>query len=58
MGVMIVWHEGDSLWERIPKFGEHQWQAGLEEVDGATSLLGIEPGAAILDLPVEWAATV
>ena len=30
--VMTVWHEEDRFWERIPMFGELQWQAAPEEV--------------------------
>jgi SAM-dependent methyltransferase len=49
--MMGVWHERDSFWETVPMFGEQHWAVAPEQVAGAISLLGLEPGAAILDLP-------
>ena len=48
---MTVWHEQDSFWETVPMFGDHHWEIAPEQVAGVISLLSLEPGAAVLDLP-------
>ena len=48
---MTVWHEEDAFWETVPMFSDRQWEIAPEEVSAVVSLLGIEPGAAVLDLP-------
>jgi SAM-dependent methyltransferase len=48
---MGVWHEDDGFWETVPMFDVHHWEIAPEQVDGAISLLGLEPGARVLDLP-------
>jgi len=48
---MAVWHEQDHFWETVPMFGEEHWQRAPEQVEGVIALLGLEPGAAVLDLP-------
>ncbi len=48
---MTVWHEQDSFWETVPMFDEHHWQIAPEQVESVISLLGLEPGATVLDLP-------
>ena len=46
------WHESDDFWETMESmmFDEQRWDAAPAEVDQALALLGIEPGAAVLDL--------
>jgi SAM-dependent methyltransferase len=48
---MGTWHEEDQFWETVPMFTEGHWQAAPAEIDSILSLLEIEPGARILDLP-------
>jgi SAM-dependent methyltransferase len=48
---MNVWHEEDDFWESVPMFTERHLEIAPEEVDFVVSLLGIGPGAAILDMP-------
>ena len=48
---MAVWHEQDGFWETVPLFTEQQWQKAVEEVEAVLSLLEIDPGASVLDLP-------
>lgn len=48
---MTVWHEQDSFWEDVPMFTEQRWEKAPEEVEAVISLLGIEPGTSVLDLP-------
>jgi len=48
---MTVWHEQDEFWENAPMFNEQHWESAPEQVAVAIGLLGIEPGAAVLDLP-------
>jgi cyclopropane fatty-acyl-phospholipid synthase-like methyltransferase len=47
-----TWHEDDGFWEMVAPFmfSENSWAAAPAEVDQATALLDLEPGAAILDL--------
>jgi SAM-dependent methyltransferase len=47
---MAVWHEQDSFWETMPMFSQVQWDLAPGQVDSLISLLGIKPGAAVLDL--------
>jgi SAM-dependent methyltransferase len=47
---MAAWHEQDSFWETMPMFGEERWEMAPAEVDAVAALLGIKPGAAVLDL--------
>ena len=46
------WHESDEFWETMESimFDERRWMTAPAEVDQALALLGIEPGAAVLDL--------
>lgn len=46
------WHEHDEFWITTGPlmFSERRWAAAPKEVDRIVSLLGIEPGAYILDL--------
>lgn len=48
---MTVWHEQDSFWETVPMFSQQLWEIAPKEVDSVVSILGIETGAAVLDLP-------
>jgi SAM-dependent methyltransferase len=48
---MAVWHEQDAFWETMPMFSERLWELAPQQVDAIISLLGLAPGAAILDLP-------
>ncbi len=48
---MTAWHEQDGFWETMPMFSEQLWERAPDEVDAVISLLGIESGAAVLDLP-------
>jgi SAM-dependent methyltransferase len=48
---MMEWHEQEDFWETVPMFSERHWEAAPEEVEAVVSLLGLERGAAILDLP-------
>lgn len=47
---MATWHEQDRFWETVPMFGEPLLEVAPEQVNAALALLGIEPGAALLDL--------
>jgi SAM-dependent methyltransferase len=47
---MATWHEQDGFWETMPMFSEESWEIAPAQVDCAASLLGIESGAAVLDL--------
>jgi SAM-dependent methyltransferase len=47
---MGVWHEEDGFWEKMPMFGDDRWEAAPGEVESVVGLLGVETGAAILDL--------
>jgi SAM-dependent methyltransferase len=49
--MMAYWHEQDAFWETMPMFSERLWEIAPQQVDAILSLLGLEPGAAILDLP-------
>jgi SAM-dependent methyltransferase len=46
------WHEDDRFWERTApfQFSERRWAAAPEEAERIIALLGLEPGAAVLDL--------
>ena len=48
---MTAWHEDDNFWETFAllMFGFKQQESASENVDAITSLLRIEPGAAVLD---------
>ncbi len=52
MSTITRWHDSDDFWEMLaPVFFEsHRWEAAAGEVDRVVSLLGAEPGAALLDL--------
>jgi SAM-dependent methyltransferase len=47
---MTEWHEQDELWETLPMFGPERIEAAPQEVRQIIALLGIKPGAAVLDL--------
>jgi len=47
---MTAWHEQDEFWETMPMFGPERIEAAPQEVDQIIALLGIQPGAAVLDL--------
>ena len=49
---MKTWHENDEFWETMAPmmFGEERWAAAPVEIDQVILLLGVSPGAAILDL--------
>ncbi len=46
------WHEEDSFWETVAPvlFSERRWSDAPLEVEDVVSLLGINPGAKVLDL--------
>jgi len=46
------WHEDDDFWQMTAPmmFPERQWAAAPGEVESVIALLGVEPGAAVLDL--------
>jgi SAM-dependent methyltransferase len=49
---METWHKSDSFWETMAPFlfSERPWESAATEIDPTTALLGVEPGAAILDM--------
>ncbi len=49
---MKIWHESDNFWETMAPFlfSERRWESASTEIDRTITLLGVEPGAAILDL--------
>lgn len=47
---MGVWHKDDAFWETMPMFSDDRWAIAPGEVDAVIDLLGVDPGAAILDL--------
>jgi SAM-dependent methyltransferase len=49
---MTAWHEIDDFWETMaPKiFGKLHWSVAPAEVDDIVAMLGIPPGADVLDL--------
>ena len=47
---MSNWHEQDSFWETMPLFTPDRMGGASEEVEAVITLLGIEPGDAVLDL--------
>ncbi|HSR30524.1 MAG TPA: class I SAM-dependent methyltransferase [Anaerolineae bacterium] len=47
---MTTWHEQDDFWEAVPLFDQDRIEMAVREVDFVLSVLGLEPGAAILDL--------
>jgi len=47
---MTVWHEQDDFWESVPLFGPERMEIAPQEVDQITAMLGLRPGAAVLDL--------
>ena len=47
---MTAWHEQDDFWETVPLFGPERMEMALQEVDQIVAMLGLQPGAAILDL--------
>jgi SAM-dependent methyltransferase len=47
---MTAWYEQDEFWETVPMFGPERIAAAPQEVDQVISLLGIEPGATVLDM--------
>ena len=48
---MTVWHEQNAFWETMPMFSERLWEIAPQQVDAVIALLGLEPGAAVMDLP-------
>jgi len=52
LGEGRVWHEQDSFWETAGPllFTERRWECAPREVEAMVSLLGLTPGAAVLDL--------
>ena len=46
------WHEQNTFWETVAStlFTQRRWSDALAEVEQVVSLLGIEPGAQVLDL--------
>jgi SAM-dependent methyltransferase len=46
------WYENDSFWKTVSPilFGERRWLDAPAEVEDVVSLLGISPGASVLDL--------
>lgn len=48
---MVHWHEDDEFWKAVPMFTEEHWERAPEQVERVIALLGLEPGAAVLDLP-------
>jgi SAM-dependent methyltransferase len=47
---MTAWHEQDDFWESVPLFGPERMEAAPQEVDTIIAMLGLQPGAVILDL--------
>jgi SAM-dependent methyltransferase len=47
---MTTWHEQDDFWETVPLFDQDRLEMAAGEVDFVLSVLGLEPGAALLDL--------
>lgn len=47
---MTSWHEQDDFWETVPLFEQQRLEAAPQEMDALLPLLGIEPGATVLDL--------
>ena len=49
---MTEWHEQDDFWKATEKwmFSESHWERAPQQVEGVIALLGIEPGAVVLDL--------
>lgn len=52
MKTVTHWHDSDNFWETLAPifFESRRWEAAPGETDRAVALLGVEPGAAILDL--------
>jgi len=48
----LPWHEQDTFWDTVASvlFTERRWSDAPTEVEQVVSLLGIEPGAHVLDL--------
>jgi SAM-dependent methyltransferase len=47
---MTAWHEQDDFWESVPLFGPERMEMAPQEVDQIISMLGLQPGTAVLDL--------
>ena len=47
---MTVWHEQDDFWETVPLFSPERMELAPSEVDQIVAMLGLEPGAEVLDL--------
>lgn len=47
---MTAWHEQDDFWETMPMFSREHMEVAPEEVDQIIFLLGLRPGAAVLDI--------
>lgn len=49
---MKTWHENDNFWESMTTmlFGEQRWTAAPVEAEHVVHLLGLNPGASVLDL--------
>lgn len=47
---MTAWHEQDDFWETVPLFGPERMEMAPQEVDHIISMVGLQPGAAVLDL--------
>ena len=52
MGGVKAWHEKESFWETAGPvlFTEARWEYAPREVEAMVSLLGLAPGASVLDL--------
>ena len=48
---MTVWHEQDAFWETMPMFSDVLWEVAPQQVDAIVSLLRLQSGATVLDLP-------
>ena len=48
----IPWHEQDAFWEATARilFTSRRWALAPTELDQALGLMGLDPGATILDL--------
>ncbi|MHC4448072.1 MAG: class I SAM-dependent methyltransferase [Planctomycetota bacterium] len=47
------WYENEALWEDVAPvlFGPRRWEQAPQEVEQLVALVGLPPGAAVLDLP-------
>ncbi len=49
---MTTWHEMDDFWHTFASFmfGESEWEAAPHDIEQVLQLLGLPPGAAVLDM--------